>query len=52
MIWNAFLLAVRQIWRNPMRSLLTVLGVVIGVAAVITMVTSGNGASEAIRSPL
>ena len=52
MIWNAFLLAVRQIWRNPMRSLLTVLGVVIGVAAVITMVTIGNGASEAIRSEI
>ena len=52
MIWNAFLLAVRQIWRNPMRSLLTVIGVVIGVAAVITMVTIGNGASEAIRSEI
>ena len=48
MIWNAFLLAIRQIWRNPLRSLLTVLGVVIGVAAVITMVTIGNGASTAI----
>ena len=37
MIWNAFLLAIRQIWRNPLRSLLTVLGVVIGVAAVIIL---------------
>ncbi len=52
MIWNAFLLAMRQIWRNPMRSLLTVLGVVIGVAAVITMVTVGNGASDAIRTQI
>ena len=52
MIWNAFLLAVRQICRNPMRSLLTVLGVVIGVAAVITMVTLGNGATNAIRSEI
>ena len=52
MIWNAFLLAVRQIWRNPLRSLLTVLGVVIGVAAVITMVTLGNGATSAIRSEI
>lgn len=49
MIGNAFLLALRQIFRNPMRSLLTVLGIVIGVAAVITMVTVGNGASKAIR---
>ena len=46
---NAFLLAVRQIRRNPMRSLLTVLGIVIGVAAVITMVTIGNGATQAVR---
>lgn len=52
MIWNAFLLALRQIWRNPMRSLLTVLGVVIGVAAVVTMVTAGNGASDAIRTQI
>lgn len=52
MIWNAFLLAIRQIWRNPLRSLLTVLGVVIGVAAVITMVTIGNGASTAIKTEI
>lgn len=52
MIGNAFLLAIRQIWRNPLRSLLTVLGVVIGVAAVITMVTVGNGASQAIKEQI
>ena len=44
MLGNALLLALRQIFRNPMRSILTVLGIVIGVAAVITMVTVGNGA--------
>ena len=52
MIGNALLLALRQIGRNPMRSLLTVLGVVIGVAAVITMVTIGNGATSAIRAEI
>ncbi len=52
MIGNAFLLALRQIFRNPMRSLLTVLGIVIGVAAVISMVTVGNGASQAIRTQI
>lgn len=49
---NAFILALRQIWRNPMRSLLTVLGIVIGVVAVITMVTVGNGATQAVREQI
>ena len=52
MLGNAFLLAFRQIRRNPMRSLLTVLGIVIGVAAVITMVTIGNGATQAVRAEI
>ena len=42
MIWNAILLALSAIRRNVMRSVLTVLGVIIGVAAVIAMVTIGN----------
>jgi len=48
MIWNAFLLALREIRRNMMRAFLTVLGIVIGVAAVVTMVTLGNGATAMI----
>ena len=52
MIGNALLLALRQIFRNPMRSILTVLGVVIGVAAVITMVTIGNGATQQVRDQI
>lgn len=43
MLWNAFLLALRAIRRNMMRSILTVLGVVIGVASVIAMVFLGDG---------
>ena len=39
MLWNALLLALREIRRNVLRSILTILGVVIGVAAVIIMVT-------------
>jgi putative ABC transport system permease protein len=45
MLWNAVLLAVREIKRNVMRSFLTILGIVIGVAAVIVMVTIGGGAT-------
>lgn len=52
MIGNALLLALRQIFRNPMRSVLTVLGIVIGVAAVITMVTIGNGATRQVRNQI
>ena len=48
MIWNTLQLALREIRRNLLRSFLTILGIVIGVAAVITMVTLGNGATKSI----
>jgi putative ABC transport system permease protein len=48
MLWNTLLLALREIRRNVMRSSLTILGIVIGVAAVIIMVTLGGGASAQI----
>jgi putative ABC transport system permease protein len=52
MIWNALLLALRAIRRNLMRSFLTILGIVIGVSAVITMVTLGNGATQSVRNQI
>ncbi|MGE0860951.1 MAG: ABC transporter permease [Gammaproteobacteria bacterium] len=52
MIWNAFILAVRAIRRNLLRSSLTVLGIVIGVAAVITMVTIGKGATVKVTQDI
>ena len=45
MIIDALLLALRELRRNLMRASLTTLGVIIGVAAVIAMVTLGNGAT-------
>ncbi len=45
-------LAWRAIIRNLLRSFLTVLGVVIGVAAVIAMVTIGNGTTARVQSEL
>jgi putative ABC transport system permease protein len=52
MLWNAFLLALREIRRNVLRSILTILGVVIGVAAVIVMVTLGGGATRAVATQI
>ena len=52
MLWNTLLLALRSIRRNLMRSFLTILGIVIGVAAVITMVTLGNGATRSVSDQI
>ncbi len=52
MLWNTLLLALRSIRRNLMRSFLTILGIVIGVAAVITMVTLGNGATQSVSDQI
>ncbi len=52
MLWNTLLLALRAIRRNVLRSFLTILGVVIGVAAVITMVTLGNGATQSVSDQI
>jgi len=52
MIWTTFRIAVRQLARNPGRTALTSLGVLIGVAAVIAMVSIGEGARRAINDDL
>jgi putative ABC transport system permease protein len=52
MVWNAFLLALRELRRNVLRSFLTILGIVIGVAAVIVMVTLGSGATVQVSKQI
>lgn len=52
MIWSTMRLAILEIGRNMMRSSLTILGIVIGVAAVISMVTLGGGATSKITSDI
>lgn len=52
MFWNIFLLALRAIVRNLLRSVLTILGIVIGVAAVITMVNLGRGATIQVTNQI
>ena len=49
---NAARLALRAIRRNKVRSALTILGVIIGVASVIAMVALGSGARSAIDSQI
>jgi putative ABC transport system permease protein len=52
MLLNTLLLALRSIRRNLLRSFLTILGIVIGVSAVITMVTLGRGATLAVQNQI
>lgn len=52
MLWNALLLALREIRRNLLRSFLTILGIVIGVWAVIVMVTLGSGATAQVTEQI
>ncbi|MCA9670247.1 MAG: ABC transporter permease [Myxococcales bacterium] len=52
MLRNALLVALREVRRNLLRSFLTILGIVIGVWAVITMVTLGRGATRAVSAQI
>jgi putative ABC transport system permease protein len=53
MIWStAFSLALRSLWRNSVRAMLTALGVIIGVGSVIAMLAVGAGAQQRIASQL
>ncbi|MEI7598534.1 MAG: ABC transporter permease [Aestuariivirga sp.] len=52
MLWETVKLAMSSIRRNVLRSILTLLGIVIGVGAVIAMVTLGNGASSKVTENL
>jgi putative ABC transport system permease protein len=51
-MWNTLWIAVRALRRNAMRTALTALGLIIGVAAVIVMVAIGNGARASIENQI
>ncbi len=51
-LWNIAKVGLMAIARNKMRSLLTMLGIIIGVACVITMVAVGTGASSSIQATI
>ena len=52
MLGTVFLLALKSIRRHVLRSFLTVLGIVIGVASVVAMVTLGNATTAAVQSQI
>src|SRR5258705_11437438 len=49
MLRTSIRLAIRGLQRNPLRTILTMLGMIIGVAAVMTMVALGNGAQQTVE---
>lgn len=51
-IINLFKIALRAIASNKLRSLLTMLGIIIGVASVITMLAIGQGSKASIRTQI
>lgn len=52
MIWETVRLALLSVRRNALRSFLTLLGIVIGVAAVIAMLTIGNGTTAKVKADI
>ena len=49
LLLDTFVLALKNIWSNKMRTILTMLGIIIGVTAVIVIVGLGNGMTESVR---
>jgi putative ABC transport system permease protein len=52
MIWQSLTFAVRGVTSNKMRSLLTTLGILIGVAAVIILLAVGTGSTAAVKKAI
>jgi putative ABC transport system permease protein len=52
MLYETVKLALGSVRRNALRSVLTLLGIVIGVAAVIAMITIGSGTTERVKSDI
>ena len=49
LLLDTFVLALKNIWSNKMRTILTMLGIIIGVTAVIVIVGLGNGMTQSVR---
>ena len=51
-LWESLRIAVRALHAHKLRSLLTMLGIIIGVAAVITMLAIGRGAQVQVEEQI
>jgi putative ABC transport system permease protein len=51
-LWESIRIALRMVTANPLRSALTMLGIVIGIAAVIAMVAIGSGAQQQVTNQI
>ncbi|MGN0708440.1 MAG: ABC transporter permease [Faecalibacterium sp.] len=49
MIFETFRQAIQNVWSNKLRTFLTMLGIIIGVMAVIVIVGLGNGMTKSVR---
>ena len=50
--FNTIIIAIRALRRNKLRSMLTALGIIIGVAAVIVMIAVGRGAQAKVEAQI
>ena len=51
-LWLTILSALVALRRNPMRAGLTMLGIIIGIAAVVAMVSLGQGAGASVQAEI
>lgn len=51
-LWESVLIALRALTVNKLRTVLTMLGIIIGVAAVIALISIGNGVSQSMTERL
>src|SRR5450759_1263923 len=51
-LWNITVVGLKAISRNKLRSILTMLGIVIGVGCVIAVVAIGNGATKSVENTI
>lgn len=51
-IWESFILALSSVWNHKVRSILTMLGIIIGVGAVIIVVAIGDGAKQQLSDDM